>query len=52
LIVPLPLPLLLEVTVIQLALLTAPQLQPVVAVKLTLPLPPLAPNVWLVGEIE
>jgi hypothetical protein len=50
--VPLPDPLDPEVMVIQLALLEAVQVQPEVAVTLTVPVPPLAPKVWLVGESE
>ena len=47
---PLPLPLLPEVMVIQPVLLEAVQEQPVGAVTPTLPIPPLEPEVALVGE--
>jgi hypothetical protein len=47
----LPLPLLPEVMLIQVALLVAVQLQPVGVVTFTLPLPPSDVNDWLVGEI-
>ena len=50
-ITPLPVALLLDVIVIQLALLLADQPHPVPAVTLTLPAPPLLPNVLIVGEI-
>ncbi len=50
--VPLPLPLLPDVTVIQLLLLAAVQEQPAVAVTLTLPVPPLASKDLLAGEME
>jgi hypothetical protein len=46
----LPLPLLPEVMLIQVALLVAVQLQPVKVVTLTVPLPPLDVNDWLVDE--
>jgi hypothetical protein len=49
--VPLPLPLLPEVIVIQAALLAAVQVQPVGAVTVTLPVPPLACTDALVGAI-
>ena len=50
--VPFPLPLLPDVIVIQLALLVAVQVQLLDdAVTLTLPLPPLEPNVWLDDEM-
>jgi hypothetical protein len=45
------LPLLPAVILIQVALLVAAQLQPVKVVTLTVPLPPLDVNDWLVGEI-
>ncbi len=48
----LPVPLLLEVIVIQDALLTAVQPQPLWVVTLTLPVPPEAVNDWLEGEME
>ena len=47
-----PLPLLPEVILIQVALLVAVQLQPVGVVTLTVPLPPSDVNKPLVGEIE
>src|SRR5581483_545498 len=47
---PLPAPLAPEVMTIQSALLFAAQLQPPCVVTFTLPLPPLAPKFWLVGE--
>ncbi len=50
--VPFPVPLLPEVIVIQLALLVAVQLQPLEVVTPTLPVPPVEPNDWPVGEIE
>lgn len=51
--VPLPLPLPPDVIVIQDALLDAVQLQPLVVVTLTLPVPPLElTELLLVGEIE
>ena len=46
----LPLALLAEVRIIQLASLVAVQLHPAGAVTLTLPSPPLAGKTWLVGE--
>jgi len=48
-VVPLPLPLAPEVTVIQAALLAAVHAQPVAVVTLTEPEPPLAVKVWLAG---
>jgi hypothetical protein len=48
----LPSPLLPDVIVIQLALLAAVQVQPVAAVTVTLPVPPLAGITALVGKIE
>ena len=50
--VPLLVPLAPEVTVIQALLLTAVHGQPVSAVTVTLPLPPLAEGEALVGAIE
>ncbi len=49
-----PLPELLapELIVIQVSLLSAVHAQPVAVVTLTLPVPPLAVRVWLVGLIE
>jgi hypothetical protein len=47
-----PLPLLPEVILIQLALLAAIQLQPADAVTATLPVPPLPANDCVVGDIE
>lgn len=49
--VPLPEPLLPEVMVIQLAWLTAVQLQELVVATFTVPVPPLAMNDWEVGVI-
>ena len=48
--VPFPAPLLPEVMVIQLALLAAVQLE--LLVTLTIPVPPVQSNDWLVGDIE
>ena len=48
--VPFPLPLLPPVTVIQLSLLEAAQLQPLPAATLTLAPSPAAATVWLVGD--
>ena len=48
-VVPLPLPLAPAVTVIHAALLVAVHAQPVAAMTLTDPDPPLAVKVWLVG---
>jgi len=50
--VPLPLPEVPEVTVIQLALLVAAQLQPLWVFTFVEPLPPEAGKLWLVGVIE
>ena len=50
--VPLPEPLAPDVMVIQVALLTAVQLHPVVAVTLTVPVPPEEVHVPLVGLME
>ena len=50
--VPLPLPLLPEVMVIQPALLEAVQEQPLGVVILTDPVPPVEVKDWLVGEME
>ena len=49
---PLPVPLAPEVTVMNEALLTAVQLQPALVVTLTLPVPPAAGWLALVGLIE
>ena len=48
--VPLPLPFLPDKILIQLALLAAVQLQPVCAVRATLPVPPVETNDWPVEE--
>ena len=50
--VPLPLPLLPEVIVIQDALLVAAHVQPLAAVTATLPLAAAAARDWLAGEME
>jgi hypothetical protein len=47
----LPVPLAPEVTVIQVALLTAVQAHPAAAVTATVPLVPAATTDWLTGEI-
>ena len=48
---PAPEPVLPKVIVIKAALLAAVHEQPAVVLTATLPLPPLAGNAWLVGEI-
>ena len=50
--VPLPLPFAPPVIVIQTALLTAVQVQPLPAVTFTLLLPPMTPKFWLVAPSE
>src|SRR5437868_3090893 len=50
--VPLPLPLVAEVMMIQDGTFVTDQLQPAAAVTLMLPVPPFAAKLWLVGLIE